>query len=247
MNIFFPLGARDWRNFGHGWRRGWHQLRITSRQTCKILQNITFNFTHMKHYSKLCHHQLFLDTNTKNSSWQLTLLSIVSIGIAGHTRGKPSCQAGSLSLGALVFYVFPVPDDIVFPLQLSDHQEELVLRVCTVFLLIIVIIIIVFLPLKLGDELHTTSATQSVYFHRTASVVFIDVPLEKALKFLWVCPASEAHWTAFLLAWTHRWNSFRPLGRRACRTRAGLDHISILLLSAETLSLCPHHQKSVRT
>lgn len=58
----------------------------------------------------------------------VTLLSVISVGIAGHASGKPPCQAGSLGLGALVFHVLPIPNNIVLPLQLSDHQEDFILK-----------------------------------------------------------------------------------------------------------------------
>lgn len=51
MAGFFPLGARDWRSFGHRRRCGWHQLGITSCQSCKIkTHNYIFFSTNMKHY-----------------------------------------------------------------------------------------------------------------------------------------------------------------------------------------------------
>lgn len=58
----------------------------------------------------------------------LTLLSIVGISITSHTGGEPPSKAGPLSLGALVFHILPIPDNIVLPLQLSDHHEELILK-----------------------------------------------------------------------------------------------------------------------
>lgn len=52
MAVFFPLWARDRRSFRHGWRRRWHQLRITSRQPCEIKQGfILYIITHWKHCS----------------------------------------------------------------------------------------------------------------------------------------------------------------------------------------------------
>lgn len=84
---------------------------------------------------------------------RLTLLCVISIGIAGHARRQPPRQAGSLSLGALVFHVFPVPDDIILPLQLSDHQEELILKsyflLNSIFIIIIIIAVVAVLPYKL--------------------------------------------------------------------------------------------------
>lgn len=71
----------------------------------------------------------------------LTLLSIVGISITGHTGGEPPSQAGPLSLGALVFYILPVPDNIILPLQLSDHHEELILKCQFVFRCVFIIIL----------------------------------------------------------------------------------------------------------
>lgn len=89
----------------------------------------------------------------KNNNGVLTLLCVICIGIAGHARRQPPRQTGSLSLGAFVFYVLPVPDDIVLPLQLSDHQEELILKgvflliaISIFFIIVIIVSIIAVLP-----------------------------------------------------------------------------------------------------
>lgn len=71
----------------------------------------------------------------------LTLLSIVGISITGHTGGEPPSQTGPLSLGALVFYILPIPDNIVLPLQLSDHHEELILKFRVVFTCVFITIL----------------------------------------------------------------------------------------------------------
>lgn len=63
----------------------------------------------------------------KKFTCALTLLSIVSIGIAGHAGGKPTCQAGSLGLCPLVFHILSIPNNVILPLQLSDHQKQLIL------------------------------------------------------------------------------------------------------------------------
>lgn len=55
-----------------------------------------------------------------------TLLGIVGSGIPGHAGGQPACQAGPLSLGALVLDILPIPDDVVFPLQLRHHEKVLI-------------------------------------------------------------------------------------------------------------------------
>lgn len=61
-------------------------------------------------------------------SGSLTLLCVVGIGVAGHAGRQPPCQTGSLGLSALVFHVLSVPNDVVLPLKLGDHQEELILQ-----------------------------------------------------------------------------------------------------------------------
>lgn len=61
-------------------------------------------------------------------SGSLTLLCVVGIGVAGHAGRQPPCQTGSLGLSAFVFHVLSVPDDVVLPLKLGDHQKELVLQ-----------------------------------------------------------------------------------------------------------------------
>lgn len=81
------------------------------------------------------------------SSCQLTLLCVVSVGVAGHARGQPPRQAGSLSLSTLVFHFLPIPNNIVLPLQLSDHQEELILK--SLFVLISTFVIIVFITITI--------------------------------------------------------------------------------------------------
>ncbi len=81
----------------------------------------------------------------------LTLLSVICISIAGHARRQPTRQAGSLSLGALVLHFLPIPDNIVLPLQLSDHQEELILQ--SLFVLIAFFIITVFVDAVLPQKL----------------------------------------------------------------------------------------------
>uniref|UniRef100_A0AAY5K192 Uncharacterized protein n=1 Tax=Esox lucius TaxID=8010 RepID=A0AAY5K192_ESOLU len=50
------------------------------------------------------------------------------ICVSGHAGRQPPRQTCSLGLSALVFDVFSVPDNVVLPLKLGDHQEELILQ-----------------------------------------------------------------------------------------------------------------------
>lgn len=109
--VFLTFGARDQRNFGHGWRGRCYHLQITPRQTWK---------------SNCCYY--IYSFSTVLTSCFLTLLSVVGVSITGHAGGEPPSQTGPLSLGSLVFHILPVPDDILLPLQLSDHHEELIFK-----------------------------------------------------------------------------------------------------------------------